>query len=139
MPSARDYHCIPVAIAFESAEKALHERNRDRPERTFVPMSCVNNLSNCADLCAILNGKVFAECMCAFGRGGCAAEIVREPLWNNLKHERGPFDIIGDVHGCFDELIDLLTLLGYTVQKHPTVKDLLTIGDGPPEGRQGVF
>jgi hypothetical protein len=30
-----------------------------------------------------------------------ATEIVREPLWNNLKHEHGPFDIIGDVHGCF--------------------------------------
>jgi len=27
----------------------------------------------------------------------------------------GPFDIIGDVHGCIDELVALLTKLGYTV------------------------
>ena len=34
--------------------------------------------------------------------------IQRTPLWVNLRHERGPFDIIGDVHGCFDELLALL-------------------------------
>ena len=33
-----------------------------------------------------------------------AATIERQPLWNNRKSEHGPFDIIGDVHGCFDEL-----------------------------------
>jgi|GEM_PF-4342840 protein phosphatase len=27
--------------------------------------------------------------------------------------DEGPFDIIGDVHGCADELADLLNLLGY--------------------------
>src|ERR1700730_13830594 len=32
---ARQYHCIPVAIAFDLPEKLCHERNRDRPERTF--------------------------------------------------------------------------------------------------------
>ena len=44
-----------------------------------------------------------------------AAVIERQPLWNNLKHEHGPFDIIGDVHGCFDELVELLGILGYEV------------------------
>jgi protein phosphatase len=33
-----------------------------------------------------------------------AAEVTRQPLWNNLKHEHGPFDMIGDVHGCREEL-----------------------------------
>lgn len=44
-----------------------------------------------------------------------AVVIERQPLWNNLKHEHGPFDIIGDVHGCFDELVELLEKLGYEV------------------------
>src|SRR6478672_1370984 len=35
------------------------------------------------------------------------AEIERQPLWNNRKWDRGPFDIVGDVHGCFDELVEL--------------------------------
>jgi protein phosphatase len=29
------------------------------------------------------------------------------------RHERGPFDIIGDVHACLDELTDLFVTLGY--------------------------
>src|SRR6266571_2325961 len=53
-------------------------------------------------------------------------EIERQPLWTNLKHEHGPFDIIGDVHGCFDELQELLTQLGYEVE---------TQGEGIPHFR----
>ena len=34
---------------------------------------------------------------------------------NDRKTECGPFDIIGDVHGCFDELVELLVALGYEV------------------------
>ena len=45
------------------------------------------------------------------------ATIERQPLWNNLKHEHGPFDIIGDVHGCFDELVELLRQLGHTIDE----------------------
>ena len=41
-----------------------------------------------------------------------AVAITRQPLWNNLKHEHGPFDIIGDVHGCYEELTTLLARLG---------------------------
>src|SRR4029079_3685921 len=40
--------------------------------------------------------------------------VERVPLWNDRTHEHGPFDIIGDVHGCCDELEDLLQQLGYT-------------------------
>jgi protein phosphatase len=35
----------------------------------------------------------------------------------NKEHEKGPFDIIGDVHGCFDELKNLLDKLGYRIKK----------------------
>ena len=41
--------------------------------------------------------------------------IERQPLWNNLKHEHGPFDIIGDTHGCFEEMTSLLEELGYKI------------------------
>ena len=39
--------------------------------------------------------------------------IERVPLWNDRRDEHGPFDIIGDVHGCCDELEELLGKLGY--------------------------
>ena len=44
-----------------------------------------------------------------------SVEIIREPLWNNRTDEHGPFDIIGDIHGCFDELVLLLKELGQNV------------------------
>ena len=45
-----------------------------------------------------------------------SATIERQPLWNNRKSEHGPFDIVGDVHGCLDELLELLRALGYSVE-----------------------
>ncbi|HVY42323.1 MAG TPA: metallophosphoesterase, partial [Hyphomicrobiaceae bacterium] len=34
----------------------------------------------------------------------------------DLRQEQGPFDIIGDVHGCADELERVLAVLGYRVR-----------------------
>jgi protein phosphatase len=61
-----------------------------------------------------------------------AAEIERQPLWNNLKSEHGPFDVIGDVHGCFDELVDLLTRLGYSVEKRSNGQGVPSYSVKPP-------
>lgn len=59
-----------------------------------------------------------------------AAAIERQPLWNNRKWDRGPFDIIGDVHGCYEELVQLLQCLGYKIAQDGVV---------PPLGRKAVF
>ena len=48
-----------------------------------------------------------------------AVEFTRSPMWTDRRAERGPFDIIGDVHGCFDELVALLASLGYVDGVHP--------------------
>ncbi|HEX8727314.1 MAG TPA: metallophosphoesterase [Ktedonobacterales bacterium] len=62
------------------------------------------------------------------------ARVVRQPLACDLRAERGPFDIIGDVHGCADELGDLLRLLGYVeggdgVWRHPAGRRAIFVGD----------
>jgi protein phosphatase len=46
-----------------------------------------------------------------------SVRIERVALWNDKKNEHGPFDIIGDVHGCCDELEKLLQQLGYQLQE----------------------
>src|SRR5207245_11592635 len=55
-------------------------------------------------------------------------------MWTNRRIEHGPFDIIGDVHGCFDELLELMTTLGYSIKKN---------GDGyqvgVPDRRKAIF
>ncbi|HEX8733618.1 MAG TPA: metallophosphoesterase [Ktedonobacterales bacterium] len=65
-----------------------------------------------------------------------AARVTRRPLACDLRGERGPFDIIGDVHGCYDELLDLLAALGYTRDegaaggwRHPDGRRVIFVGD----------
>lgn len=54
----------------------------------------------------------------------------------DLRHERGPFDIIGDVHGCCDELEALLAALGHRVAINADGSVSIT---PHPEGRRVVF
>jgi hypothetical protein len=68
-----------------------------------------------------------------------AVTVERQPLWSNRKDDHGPFDIIGDVHGCCDELEDLLAQLGYVASSTVAV-----LGGRMPvythaEGRKAVF
>lgn len=46
--------------------------------------------------------------------------MTREVFTGRIDHRdaSGPFDIIGDVHGCTDELIELMQRLGYVVHFH---------------------
>ena len=46
-----------------------------------------------------------------------AAVVERQPLQTDRRADRGPFDIVGDLHGCFDELRALLGELGYVVER----------------------
>ena len=46
-----------------------------------------------------------------------AATITRTRLYSDLRHETGPFDVIGDVHGCRAELEQLLDELGYALDR----------------------
>ena len=130
---AREFHCLPVAIAFNLPERLCQERNVGRPDRDFGSH--------------VVRGQhqQMRRSLRALGREGFrhlfvfespqeveAATVERQPLWNNLKHEHGPFDIIGDIHGCCDELEALLAQLGYTrengVLRHPTRKAVF-LGD----------
>lgn len=57
---------------------------------------------------------------------------------SDLRHEKGPFDIIGDVHGCADELERLLRLLGYEVGLEGDGQGS-RVGIAAPNGRRAVF
>ena len=63
----------------------------------------------------------------------------RSPL---QKDEPGPFDIIGDVHGCHAELLTLLERLGYRREGdaflHPGGRRAVFLGDLPNRGPASV-
>lgn len=48
---------------------------------------------------------------------------------NDLREQTGPFDIIGDLHGCADELKELLDRLGYSRGEHSGGRRLIFLGD----------
>jgi polynucleotide kinase-phosphatase len=65
-----------------------------------------------------------------------AATITYEKGWTDKREVSGPFDVIGDVHGCRAELEELLTTLGYALDRDPLGR---TAGARHPEGRTAVF
>ncbi len=67
------------------------------------------------------------------------SEITRDKLYNDKKHIHGPFDIIGDIHGCFTELVELLSTLGYAVNRVEDHQNNFGFNIIPPEGRKVVF
>ena len=136
----RQFHCIPVAIVFDLPDKLCHERNRDRPDRNFGPHVVRQQSQQLRRSLRNLEREGFRRVHVLRSPEEVeSADIVREPLWNNLKHEHGPFDIIGDMHGCFDELMELFAGLGYAVEIGCGENGSPAYAVKPPEGRKAVF
>jgi len=111
---ARKNHCLPVAIVFNFPEKICKERNRFRADRNFGPHVIRQQRSQMRRSLKGLNREGFRHIFKIDSEEMAnAVSIKREPLWNNKKQITGPFDIIGDIHGCCDELEILLSDLGY--------------------------
>jgi protein phosphatase len=135
---ARDFHCLPVALVFNLPEKVCHERNRERTDRDFGPHVIRQQVQQMRRSLRGLEREGFRHVFVLSTADEVdSAVIQRQPLWNNLKHEHGPFDIIGDVHGCYDELVVLLGQLGYRVMPSSQNPDQVTVQ--VPQGRKAIF
>ncbi|NJM72404.1 MAG: polynucleotide kinase-phosphatase [Scytonema sp. RU_4_4] len=153
---ARQYHCFPVAIALNLPEQLCHQRNQQRPERQFGPHVVRRHTQFLRRSLRGLEREGFRYVYVLNSVEEIeAVEIERQPLWNNRKYEHGPFDIIGDIHGCCDELEALLQKLGYqtsevreveedegetqseSMGKYPSLPPFPTYYH--PEGRKAVF
>ena len=126
---------FPVAIVFNFDEKLCQERNRNRPDRQFGPHVIRNQAQQLRRSLRGLEREGFRYVtILSTPEQVASAVIERQPLWTNKKHEHGPFDIIGDIHGCCDELEMLLRQLGYRIDG---------LGDTykvtPPGGRKAIF
>src|SRR4029453_9811612 len=115
---AREYHVLPVAIVLDLPERVCHDRNRSRADRNFGPHVIRNQRSQMHRSLRGLGREGFRHVHVLKSQDEIdAAVIERQPLWKNRKRDHGPFDIVGDVHGCCDELEELLRLLGYVVDE----------------------
>ena len=130
---AREYHVVPVAIVFEVPEAVCHERNASRPNRDFGRHVVRQQAQSLRRSLRDLGREGFRRVTILKTQEEIdALTIERVPLWVDRRSDSGPFDIIGDVHGCHDELVDLLTRLGYVIADGGQVAR-------HPEGRKAVF
>ena len=130
---AREFHCLPVAIVLDLSERVAHDRNKTRPDRDFGPHVIRQQSQQLHRSLRGLEREGFRHVHVLKSLEEIEAAVIeRQPLWNNLKQEHGPYDIIGDVHGCFDELVELLRQLGHGV-------DETTLTVQPANGRKLVF
>ncbi len=135
---AREFHCLPVAVVLNLPEKLCQERNQGRPDREFGPHVIRQQAQQLRRSLRGLEREGFRHVYVLSSPEEVAQVVIeRQPLWNNLKHEPGPFDIIGDVHGCYDELVELLGQLGYTICPAPEQPDRPRVT--PPAGRKAIF
>jgi polynucleotide kinase-phosphatase len=137
---ARRYHCPAVAIVFDLPEEVCRENNRQRPARQVQESVIQTHHEQLRRVLPRLEGEGFAPVHVLSSREEMdAAVIVRQPLPSDRRQEPGPFDIVGDVHGCFDELQALLGLLGYAVDGVPAADGGTGYAVRPPAGRKAVF
>ncbi len=134
-------HYVPVvAIVLKVPPEICFERNRSRGNRNFGPHVIENHTRFLEKSLEQLNHEGFkAIHILESPEQIDQVQIVRIKEEFNLKEELGPFDIIGDVHGCFDELIQLLTKLGYDLNPVEDIDGQRTYDLSHPQGRKLIF
>ncbi len=132
---AREYHVLPVAIVLDPPQKVCTARNQVRPDR-HLPRSVIRQHIQQLHRSVRRLGK---EGLRYIHRLRSEEEIdsvriERQRLWTDRRDDPGPFDIIGDLHGCCDELEELLSVLGYVRNErgifvHPQGRRAFFLGD----------
>ena len=134
---ARAHDVLPVAIVLDLPERLCAERNANRPDRTFGAQVIARQHDQLRRSLRSLSREGFRKVHILRSPAQAdAAVVVRERLLNDYRDRTGPFDVIGDVHGCRTELEALLGRLGYTITRDGTGRAVNAV---PPDGRTALF
>ncbi|MBB5959534.1 polynucleotide kinase-phosphatase [Saccharothrix tamanrassetensis] len=134
---ARAHNVLPVAIVLDAPEEVCLARNASRPDRDFGPHVVRRHRAALRKSLKFLAKEGFKRVHVLRTQSEVDdAVIVPERLLNDLRHESGPFDVIGDVHGCRAELEELLVALGYDLVRDDEGRAVDAV---PPVGRRAAF
>jgi protein phosphatase len=134
---ARAHDVLPVAIVLDLPKNLCAQRNAGRPDRTFGVQVIHRQHDQLRRSLRSLSREGFRKVHVLRSSAQVdGAVVVRERLLTDYRDRTGPFDVIGDVHGCLAELEALLGQLGYAL-----TRDEAGRADGavPPAGRTAVF
>ncbi|MFJ4032742.1 MULTISPECIES: polynucleotide kinase-phosphatase [Streptomyces] len=128
---AKKYDVLPIAIVLDVPEEVCAERNAARPDRAGMPRRVIQrHTRELRRSLRHLEREGFRKVHVLRGVTEVeGATIVTEKRYNDLTHLTGPFDIIGDIHGCSAELESLLAKLGYHDGVHPESRTAVFVGD----------
>ncbi|MFI8930267.1 polynucleotide kinase-phosphatase [Streptomyces sp. NPDC053474] len=128
---ARAHDVLPIAIVLDVPEEVCAARNASRSDRADMPRRVIQrHTRELKRSLRHLEREGFRKVHVLRGVEEVdAAEVVTEKRFNDLTHLTGPFDIVGDVHGCASELESLLTRLGYVDGVHPEGRTAVFVGD----------
>jgi protein phosphatase len=138
---ANNWHALKVAIVLDVPEQTCHERNANRPNRQFGPHVVRNQKNELRRSFQAFKGERWHKLYVLKPEDIENAEVVRTRIWSRRPEEHGPFDIIGDIHGCKTELLELLQKLGYAREPalhHPEGRTLFFVGDLVDRGPDSV-
>jgi protein phosphatase len=135
---ARECDVLPVAVVLDVPERVCLDRQLTRPEAERVPEHAVRrHVRDLRRSLKHLKKDGFREVhVLKPEQVADGVEVVRRRLHTDLRHEHGPFDIIGDVHGCYSELETLLHRLGWQVAPRELGDGQIAFDITPPEGRR---
>ncbi|WP_369029412.1 polynucleotide kinase-phosphatase [Streptomyces adonidis] len=128
---ARQYDVLPIAIVLDVPDDVCAERNASRTDRADMPRRVIHrHIRELRRSLRHLEREGFRKVHVLRGVEEIeSAEIRTEKRYNDLTHLTGPFDIIGDIHGCAAELESLLGKLGYEDGVHPAGRTAVFVGD----------
>ncbi|MCW3813667.1 polynucleotide kinase-phosphatase [Micromonospora sp. DR5-3] len=134
---AREHDVLPVAIVLDVPEALAWERTQGRADRTHGRQVLARMQRDLRQSYGRLAREGFRKVHVLRGVDEIdAAEIRYEKLFNDRRELTGPFDIVGDVHGCREELEALLLRLGYTLHRDDAGRPVDAVH---PAGRTAVF
>ncbi|GGQ78212.1 polynucleotide kinase-phosphatase [Streptomyces pilosus] len=128
---AKRHDVLPIAIVLDVPEQVCAERNAARTDRADMPRRVIQrHTRELRRSLRHLEREGFRKVHVLRGVEEVErAVVVTEKRYNDLTHLTGPFDIIGDVHGCSAELEALLGKLGYADGVHPEGRTAVFVGD----------
>ncbi|MFJ1977034.1 polynucleotide kinase-phosphatase [Streptomyces albogriseolus] len=128
---ARQHDVLPIAIVLDVPEEVCAERNAARTDRAGMPRRVIRrHIRELRRGLRHLEREGFRKVHVLRGVEEVEhATVVTEKRFNDLTHLTGPFDVIGDVHGCSSELEALLGKLGYVDGVHPEGRTAVFVGD----------
>ena len=138
---AHSFHVLPVAIVFDLPQELCEKRNEERTDRKISSGVLRHQMQDLKHSLKNLKKEGFKKLYILRSEEevNSVTEIIREKLYNDKTDMHGPFDIIGDVHGCYDELVELLQKLNYKIDSVNYDGKNYGFNVSHPENRTAVF